>query len=218
MKKLIIFDLDGTLLDTVEDIQVTLNSVLQDYNLPTLTKQEVLQKTGYGAKKLVELAVSDLPCDELEKIYSEYIFRLKNCNNENTSLYSGLAETLTKLKNDGYRLAVVSNKPDDAVNLVCNEKLSSFGFDLFMGNMPGVFNPKPDKSCVEYCLNKLGVKAEDAVYVGDSEVDVQTFINSNMDGIAVLWGFRGKEILVETGAKHLANNPLELYEIIKSFN
>ncbi len=217
-KKLIIFDLDGTLLDTIEDIRVTLNSVLTEYNLPTLTKEEVVQKTGYGAKKLVELAVGNVEKETFENVYLKYADRLKNCNNENTNLYDGLSEVLTKLKSDGYRLAVVSNKPDDAVKAVCNDKLKNYGFDFFMGNIAGAFNPKPDKSCVEYCLNKLGVDGSDAIYVGDSEVDVKTFLNAGLDGIAVLWGFRSESVLRSAGATNVAKDAFELYEIIKSFN
>ncbi len=217
MKKLIIFDLDGTLLDTIEDIRVTLNFVLTEYNLPTLTKEEVIKKTGYGAKKLVELAVGDIDNGTFEEIYFKYANRLKNCNNENTNLYGGLSEILIKLKNDGYRLAVVSNKPDDAVKAVCNDKLSGYGFEFFMGNIAGAFNPKPDKSCVEYCLNKLGVKTKEAIYVGDSEVDVQTFLNAGLDGIAVLWGFRSESVLRSAGATNIAKDAGELYKIIKSF-
>ncbi len=217
MKKLIIFDLDGTLLDTIEDIRVTLNSVLTEYNLKPLTKEEVVQKTGYGAKKLVELSVGDIDKDTFEKIYLEYAKRLKNCNNENTNLYGGLSDVLLKLKSDGYRLAVVSNKPDDAVKAVCNDKLTSYGFDFFMGNIEGAFNPKPDKSCVEYCLNKLGVKTKEAIYVGDSEVDVETFLNAGLDGIAVSWGFRSESILRSAGATNIAKDASELYKIIKNF-
>ena len=216
MKKLIIFDLDGTLLDTVPDLLITLNTTLEKFNLKTLNREEILAKLGYGAKKLVELAVGDIPTEDFEKVYADYCVRLANCDNSLTNLYDGLDVTLKALKNDGYKLAVVSNKPDDAVQVVCKDKLTEYGFDFVMGNRPGEFNPKPDKSCVEYCLKQVGISKEDAIYVGDSEVDVQTFINSDIDGIAVLWGFRGKEILEETGAIRFASTGAELYDIIKS--
>ncbi len=216
MKKLIIFDLDGTLLDTVEDIRYTLNELLKKYELNTLNREETVKKLGYGAKKLVELAVGDVDRDKFELIYSEYVKALANCKNERTVLYDGLDVTLKALKSDGYKLAIVSNKPDDAVQVVCKDKLLEYEFDFVMGNMPGVFNPKPDKSCVEYCLNKMGISNKDAVYVGDSEVDVETFINSDVDGISVLWGFRDKDILEKTGSIRFASTGAELYDIIKS--
>ncbi len=218
MKKLIIFDLDGTLLDTVEDIRYTLNELLKKYGLKTLNKEETIKKLGYGAKKLVELAVGDISQKKTEIIYNEYVKRLANSKNERTVLYDGLDEVLKALKKDGYKLAIVSNKPDDAVKVVVKDKLLDYGFDFVMGNLPGVFNPKPDKSCVEYCLNQMGYSKEEAVYIGDSEVDVETFINSEVDGISVLWGFRDRDILEKFGSTRFASTGAELYEIIKSFN
>ena len=218
MKKLIIFDLDGTLLDTIEDIRYTLNAVLEKYNIKTLNREELIKKVGFGAKRLVELAVPEDKMDKFDLIYSDYATALLNCTNERTVLYDGLDEVLKLLKKDGYRLAVVSNKPDDAVKVVCEQKLGTYGFEFFMGNNAKLFKPKPDKSCVEYCLNKLGVSKKDAVYVGDSEVDVKTYLAAQLDGIGVLWGFRTKETLVEAGCECLASTPQELYEKIKSFN
>lgn len=216
MKKLIIFDLDGTLLDTIPDILITLNASLKKFGLKTLTNEEILFKVGYGARRLVELAVGDINGEEFEKIYADYCIRLANCDNSFTKIYDGLDVCLKALKNDGYKLAIVSNKPDDAVQVVYKDKLFNYGFDFVIGNRPGEFNPKPDKSCVEYCLNKVGVSKEEAIYVGDSEVDVQTFINADIDGIAVLWGFRSKEILEKTGAIRFASTGAELYDKIKS--
>jgi phosphoglycolate phosphatase len=217
MKKLIIFDLDGTLLDTIEDIRFTLNSVLEEYNLKTIDRENLIGKLGFGARRLVELSIPKDNPYLFEPIFDKYAKRLKNSTNERTVLYDGLDGVLKALKKDGYRLAVVSNKPDDAVKVVCEQKLGAYGFEFFMGNDAKLFKPKPDKSCVEYCLNRLGVKKEDAIYVGDSEVDVETFLNAEMDGIGVLWGFRSKETLIDAGCKNIAKTPSELYEIIKSF-
>ncbi len=218
MKKLIIFDLDGTLLDTVDDIFVTLNTTLEKFNLKPINRNEIVSKLGYGAKKLVELSVGDIESSEFEKVYADYCVRLANCENSLTKLYDGLDVCLKALKSDGYKLAVVSNKPEEAVQVVCKDKLNSYGFDFVMGNRPGEFNPKPDKSCVEYCLNKMGINKEDAIYVGDSEVDVQTFLNVEIDGVAVLWGFRSRDILEKAGAIRFAPTGAELYDIIKSLN
>ena len=217
MKKLIIFDLDGTLLDTIEDIRFTLNSVLEEYNFKTIDRENLIGKLGFGARRLVELSIPKDNPYPFEPIFDKYAKRLKNSTNERTVLYDGLDEVLKALKKDGYRLAVVSNKPDDAVKVVCEQKLGAYGFEFFMGNDAKLFKPKPDKSCVEYCLNRLGVKKEDAIYVGDSEVDVETFLNADMDGIGVLWGFRTKDVIINAGCKNIAKTPSELYEIIKSF-
>lgn len=218
MKKLIIFDLDGTLLDTVEDLLFTLNTTLEKFGLKTINREEIIKKLGYGAKRLVELAVGDISNEEFEKVYADYCVRLANCDNSLTKLYDGLDVCLKALKSDGYKLAIVSNKPDDAVQVVYKDKLSEYDFDFVMGNRPGEFNPKPDKSCVEYCLKNVDVDVKDAIYVGDSEVDVQTFLNANIDGIAVLWGFRSKEILEKAGCIRFASTGADLYDIIKSLN
>ncbi len=216
MKKLIIFDLDGTLLDTVEDIRYSLNTTLSKHGLRNLSREEVIKNTGFGAKRLVELSVGNIDKEWCERVYEDYVVELAGCDNSRTVLYDGLDVTLKALKNDGYELAVVSNKPDHIVKIVCEDKLRDYGFKFVMGNMPGVFNPKPDKGCVEYCLEKVGYTKEEAIYVGDSEVDVKTYINAEVDGIGVLWGFRSKKVLEDAGCIRFASSGAELYDIIKS--
>lgn len=216
MKKLVIFDLDGTLLDTLEDIRECINIVLENNGYKTLNKEEVLKCVGYGAKKLVYLAANK-PSDELwEKMFSEYVPLQLQSNNSKTVLYDGLDKVLIELKNRGYKLAIVSNKPDSVTQPVVKQKLGKYGFDFITGNRPELFNPKPDKSCVEYCLNTLGIKKEEAIFVGDSEVDVQTFKGAGVDGIGVLWGFRPKKMLEDAGCERFAENAEQLLnEIIK---
>ena len=216
MKELVIFDLDGTLLDTVNDIKRCLNATLEKNGLKPLTYEETLKNLGYGARALVERSANISDKDKLETIFQEYVSLQKSCDNSLTCLYDGLDETLIKLKELGYKIAIVSNKPDSVTQIVVNQKLSKYGFDFVTGNRPELFNPKPDKSCVEYCLNTLGVKKENAVFVGDSEVDVQTFINAGVEGVGVTWGFRAKELLVDAGCVHFANNANELLEKIRS--
>lgn len=218
MKKLIIFDLDGTLLNTIEDIRECLNKTLEKYGFPTLNKEETLKRLGFGAKKLVELAVPSNDKNLVEKVFNDYVPLQASSDNSKTVLYNGLDGVLKELKKLGYMLAVVSNKPDSVTQIVCEQKLGSYGFDFITGNQPDRFNPKPDKSCVEYCLNSLGIKKEEAIFVGDSEVDVQTFINAGVDGIGVTWGFRPKQILVDAGCACFADTASELLREIKNFN
>ena len=218
MKKLIIFDLDGTLLYTIDDILDSLNKTLINNGYPTITSKQVLSMLGYGAKELVRRALNNPNEEVLERIFTEYVAIQKQSTNEKTRLYDGLDEVLISLKQSGYMLAIVSNKPDNVTQVVCNQLLSKYNFDFITGNRPGVFNPKPDKTCVEYCLNTLNVTNNEAIYVGDSEVDVQTFINSNVDGIGVTWGYRPKQILVDFGCKNFASTPLELLDAIKKLS
>ncbi|MBE5744255.1 MAG: HAD family hydrolase [Clostridiales bacterium] len=216
MKKLVIFDLDGTLLDTLEDIRECINVVLENNGYKTLSKSEVLKCVGYGAKKLVYLAANKPDDEKWEKMFNEYVPLQLASDNSKTVLYDGLDNVLVELKNRGYKLAIVSNKPDSVTQPVVKQKLGKYGFDFITGNRPELFNPKPDKSCVEYCLNTLSIKKEDAIFVGDSEVDVQTFKGAGVDGIGVLWGFRPKEMLVDAGCERFAENAEQLLnEIIK---
>lgn len=217
MKKLIIFDLDGTLLDTVEDLRYCVNKLLEKHGYKTLSSQEIVKCLGYGAKQLVYLAAGKPDKETHEKLFKEYVPMQEKSDNSLTKLYDGLDSVLLKLKELGYKLAIVSNKPDSVTQIVVEQKLGSYGFDFVTGNRPELFNPKPDKSCVEYCLNTLGVDKEDAIFVGDSEVDVQTFIGAGIDGIGVTWGFRPKEMLVQAGCKYFADTADELLNQIIKF-
>ena len=217
MKKLIIFDLDGTLLNTLEDIRDCMNKVLENNGYRTLNPDEILKCVGYGAKKLVYLAAGQPDNETHERLFKEYVPLQQASDNSKTVLYDGLDSVLVALKQKGYKLAIVSNKPDSVTQIVVEQKLSKYGFDFVTGNRPELFNPKPDKSCVEFCLNTLGVDKEDAIFVGDSEVDVQTFMNAGIDGIGVLWGFRKKSDMEEKGCVHFASTAEELLEKILKF-
>lgn len=213
MKKAVIFDLDGTLLNTIYDITDCLNEILKKYGLKTYDYKQTLKMVGRGARYLVK-AATNLEGDMFEKIYSDYVTLQENCKNEKTCLYDGVGELLETLDSEGYVLAVVSNKPDSVAQVVKKDKFSKYNFAYFAGNKEGVPS-KPDKMCVEYCLNAIGVKKENAFYVGDSEVDVATAKNADIKCAGVLWGFRDRSELESNGCKLFAANTSELYEIIK---
>lgn len=217
MKKLIIFDLDGTLLDTVEDLRYCVNLVLEKHGYKTVSSERIVECLGYGAKQLVYLAAGKPDKETHEKLFAEYVPLQEKSDNRYTSLYDGLDELLIKLKQLGFKLAIVSNKPDSITQIVVNQKLSKYGFDFVTGNRPELFNPKPDKSCVEYCLSSLGIDKKDALFIGDSEVDVQTFIGAGIDGIGVTWGFRPKKTLIDAGCINFADTANQLLEEILKF-
>ena len=216
MKNTVIFDLDGTLLYTLEDIMDSVNDALSKFNLPTITIEQTLSYVGRGAKSLMEQATKLPAGEEFDKIFDYFIKVYENNSNEKTRLYDGLDELLIKLKKDGFKLAIVSNKPNEATQAVYKQLLSKYNFDFVVGNILGVFKPKPDKSCVDYCLQNLNSKAEECIYVGDSDVDVLTAKGSNLDGVGVLWGYRTKEELLAVGCTRFANNAKELEEYIYS--
>ncbi len=217
MKNTVIFDLDGTLLYTIEDICDSVNDALTKFNLPTITVNECVKMVGKGGRVLMKKA-SNLPDgEEFEKLLSCYVKLQEENQNVKTRLYDGLDELLIKLKKDGFKIAVLSNKPNDITQVVANQFFTKYNFDFIVGNIMGVFKPKPDKSCVEYTLQNLNSKKEECIYVGDSDVDMLTAIGSGIDEIGVLWGYRTKQDLLNAGATRFANNAKELEKLIYSF-
>ena len=213
MKKALIFDLDGTLLNTIYDITDCLNATLKKFGLKTHTYDETLKMVGRGAKYLVK-AATNLDGEKFDEVYNDYVELQKNCKNEKTCIYDGMGELLKALDSEGYILAVVSNKPDSVAQVVKKDKFKGYNFAYFAGNKEGV-PTKPDKGCVEHCLKEIGVEKDNAVYVGDSEVDVDTAKNAGVKCVGVLWGFREKSELLSHGCENFAATAKELYSIIK---
>lgn len=217
MKNTVIFDLDGTLLYTIEDICDSVNDALTKFNLPTITVDECVKMVGKGGRVLMEKA-SKLPdSEEFEELLKYYIGVQESNQNLKTRLYDGLDELLLKLKKDGFKIAILSNKPNEPTQAVAKQFFTKYNFDFIVGNIMGVFKPKPDKSCVDYTLQNLNAKKEECIYVGDSDVDMLTAIGSGIDEIGVLWGYRTKQDLLNAGATRFANNAKELEKLIYSF-
>ena len=217
MKKLVIFDLDGTLLYTLEDIRKSLNFVLEKHGYRAVSLEKTETLVGNGAKNLIASASGESG-EKLDELFLELSAVMKSCDNALTVLYAGLDGELLKLKNAGFKLAIVSNKPDGAVQEIYKQKLSKFGFDYVAGANPSLYAVKPDKACVEYCLNALGVQKQDAVYVGDSEVDAKTAKNAGIDCVSVLWGYRRKEQILGGGGYNFISEPSELYDAVMKLN
>lgn len=216
MKTTILFDLDGTLLYTIKDIKYCLNQIITKYGYDAVDEQTTLKCIGYGAKELIIRATGEKDALKIENMLKEYLVLQQACDNSKTELYPGLNELLPMLKKDGYKLGIVSNKPDTATQVVYKQLLSKYNFDFVTGCVDHL-SPKPSADLVNLCLQNLNSTKEETLYVGDSEVDVKTFVNAQVDGIGVLWGYRQKELLVKEGCKHFAVNTDELYSIIKSF-
>lgn len=212
----IIFDLDGTLLDTLEDLKTAVNYALSACNMPVRTLEEIRQFVGNGVKKLMVRAVPEgeqNPAFERAfELFKEYYG--EHCNDA-TKAYDGIPEFLEVLKNAGYVLAIVSNKIDSAV-----QDLNSRYFpqvDVAIGDRENL-KRKPEPDSVFLALKELGRTKEEAVYIGDSEVDLQTAQNAGLACISVLWGFRDREFLAENGAKIFAENPIEIPDILSEMN
>ena len=214
MKKLVIFDLDGTLVNSLGDLSFCMNKMLKEYGLPEVSIEETIKFIGYGAKKYVELSMKGKLLDKLEECLSVYSNYLATYSGKNSHVYEGLEEIIYKLKEEGVLLGVVTNKPQDATELVINTFFKKNTFNEICGIKEG-FLPKPDITAVNYVINKYGIDKKDVLFVGDSEIDMKTAVNADVDSVGVLWGFRSIEELTKAGGKTFVKTAKELYNIIK---
>ena len=206
----VLFDLDGTLVNSLEDIANAMNSVLSHYNYPTHTLADYKSFTGKGILSLVHVALSKTTRDEntVASCHQQFLeIYGENCT-VNTKPYDGIIALLDELKARQLKLAVFSNKADH------------FTKKIVEALMPGYFNSvaglkieahkKPNPLVALQICEQLNIKPEETIYVGDTNVDMQTATNATMYGVGVLWGFRSKEELIENGAKQTLNHPLDL--------
>ena len=209
MDRALIFDLDGTLLDTLGDLCASANYALCQSGFPERTLDEVRRFVGNGVHKLIERAVPQgTPREELEVCF-HYFQRhyLVHCQ-DTTRLYPAVADMLQEVKADGYRTAIVSNKLQAGVDELYETYFRDV-VDLAIGERPGL-RRKPAPDMVLFALRQLGLPSSRAIYIGDSEVDYQTAQSSGLPCISVLWGFRSYPELVAAGATCFVSNPLEL--------
>lgn len=216
MKKIstVIFDLDGTLLDSLQDLADSTNHVLAQFGYPVHTLEDIRRFVGNGVRVLMERAVPDnLTPTEFETVFSEFkAYYVDHCMDK-TKPYPGINELLEKLKANHYKVAIVSNKLQGGVD----ELYARFFKDLVqvaVGECPEV-KRKPNPDMVNKALEKLGSTADEAVYVGDSDVDLATARNSGLPCISVLWGFRDRDFLIQNGATHLVSNPDEIVSLLQ---
>ena len=213
-KTTVVFDLDGTLLDTLKDLAEAVNYALRKQGMPERTLEEVRRFVGNGVRLLMIRAVPD---GESNPLFEETFDLFKtyygeHCN-DNTKPYDGIMELLSTLKEKGYAVAIVSNKIDFAVKEL-NELYFKGIVPVAIGEKEGI-RRKPAPDTVFEALKELGKTKEEAVYVGDSDVDIETAKNAGMPCISVLWGFRDKEFLDEHGATHYAKNAEDVLRLVE---
>lgn len=211
--KTVIFDLDGTLLNTLDDLKDSVNATLSAYGFPERSLDEVRKFVGNGVARLMELAVPWQLENEQAKEMLEF-FKMhyaKNCNHK-TRPYDGILTLLEQLKNQGYQLAIVSNKFDAAVKDLNQLYFSKF-IDVAVGQREGV-RRKPFPDTVNIALEEVGCSAEEVLYIGDSEVDVETAKNAGLRLLAVDWGFRTRDELVRSGAQYIAEKPEDIIDYL----
>ncbi len=208
---LVIFDMDGTILNTLEDLLESTNAALAANGFPERSLAEVRRFVGNGIAKLIERAVPEgTPADVRGRVLADFKEHYAVHCADHTHPYAGVPELLADLRARGVLTAVVSNKADFAVQTLARDYFPGL-FDCVLGEKEGIAK-KPAPDMVNAVLNKLGVAPAGARYVGDSEVDVETARNSGLSGVFVTWGFRSVETLRAAGAAVLAATPAELAE------
>lgn len=205
-----IFDLDGTLLDSLEDLKDAVNHALRLSGLPERTIDEVRGFVGNGVGKLVERSVpggkDNCHFPQVMEDFNSY-YLLHSC--DKTQPYPGVTDLLGRLRSKGKRVAVVSNKFDKAVKLLIARYFNGL-VEVAIGEKPGI-SRKPAPDTVVEALRELGADGSGAVYIGDSDVDVLTARNAGLPCISVLWGFRSREFLEKHGAQTFVSSPKEIF-------
>lgn len=211
--KAVIFDMDGTLLNTLEDLADALNMALKMNNLPLRSLDEVRRFVGNGIRNLVIRAVPEGVANPIfEKTYQDFKEYYDEHCKDKTDAYPGIRMLLTELKNRGIAMAIVSNKIDSAVKKL-NEQYFSEYIQVAIGEKIGIARkPAPDTALE--ALKELGIDRKNAIYVGDSDVDIETAKNAGMNCVSITWGFRDAEFLKEHGASTIIDRPEELLTIV----
>ncbi len=210
MKTGILFDLDGTLLSTLEDLTDAVNYTLNYFGCPERTIEEVCTFVGYGAEQLLRSALpgaeNDPPIDRVMAVYQPYYAAHSQ---DKTRPYDGILQALTELRKV-YPVGIVSNKPDVSTKPLCKHY---FGEDIYALGQHAGCPKKPAPDMLYRAMADMGV--EKCIYVGDSEVDVQTAQNAGMPILSVLWGFRDRDCLARHGATHFCDDPNQLFACLK---
>lgn len=221
MKNVCIFDLDGTLVDTLDSLTISANLTMKELGLDTITKDQCRSFIGNGARFLVEKAVENTKKDFTEEYIDEAVniyFRVfaDNCM-YNVVPYDGMNEVLTDLKNQGYRFAILSNKPHERTVETAVTLYGERYFEVVQGQCDSVPR-KPDPESIRYVMSQMGVEKESCIYIGDSEVDIMTGKAAEIVTVGVSWGFRDRSLLEDAKATAIVDNPRELLEALNEMN
>ncbi len=211
--KAVFFDLDGTLLYTLQDLANSFNHVLENHNFPTHSLDKYREFIGYGVRALVEKALPEnvgSDPEQFKAILAEYAKVYGNVGKPTTEPYDGIMDLLKELQKREYKLAIITNKPHDrALEVV--DKFFPDTFSHIIGQKAGV-PVKPDPTLTVPLLDELGLQPQEVLYIGDSEVDMQLSYNANFTSIGVSWGYEDVPELEAAGAKIIINHPLEVLD------
>ena len=210
--RLVCFELDGTLLDTIGGLTASLNAARRMNGLAPQTEEQVKSFINNGVVRFIERSLAEDPgsysVELMDRVLKDNITYYESHCLENTLPYNGIVEVLTRLKSDGMLLACISNKNDEPARKLIDHFFPDL-FDYVSGSKEGV-ERKPSYEPVERCLFSLGIENSDAVYIGDTDTDIMTAKNSRMCSISCTWGYKTREFLVENGAVNICSDPLDL--------
>ena len=209
--KAIVFDMDGTILDTLDELTKSLNYVFARHGLPALTQDAIRPCLGFGYDGFIDKAAPDAP-ELLRRTMTEEFIAYYSAHCQTTTFpYAGIPQVLGRLKAAGYHMAIVSNKGQGAVSELHDEYFKDY-VDFSLGETP-MYRKKPAPDMVWEALKRLGCAKDDAIYVGDSEVDKETADNAGLDAALVTWGFRDRDFLESLQPTYLIDTREELGEL-----
>ena len=219
MIKAVLFDLDGTLVDTLEDLTDATNYALEKNGYKTLNKEQVKEYIGNGNYNLMEKAIGKKTAkEEIEKCLNDFFdFYKDNCTKK-TKPYKDIVKLLKGLKENGIMACVVTNKADSMTQLLVPEVFKGeFTFDCVLGQCPDI-PKKPQPHMVYVVMNEIGVNADECFFVGDSYTDMLAGGSSGNIPVGVLWGYRDEKELKDNGARFIVNEPMQILDLIKEIN
>jgi phosphoglycolate phosphatase len=211
--KAVVFDMDGTLLDTLEDLADAMNRVLAARGLPVHPVDAYRLFVGSGARNLVLRTLPQDRADMAPECLQDFLREYESNWQVKTRLYDGVADLLDALRARHIPMAVLTNKPQEFAELCMGAFLSDWDFALTLGQMPGV-PVKPDPAGPRQVIRHLGVEPQEILYLGDTDVDMQTATGAGMFPVGVTWGFRSEEELKASGAAEILHHPMELLRLL----
>lgn len=215
MIKAVLFDLDGTLVNSLGDLAASTNYALSEFGFPTHETECFKYFVGDGMPKLIERALPEEKRDEntRKRVLATFMEHYRAHFADRTAAYEGIGELISALRDMGLKTAVISNKVQE-MTLVVVQKLFGDCFEVVCGKQEG-FPTKPDPALTLKVMGQLGVTPEECVLIGDSGMDAAAAVNAGCIGIGVLWGFRTRDELLKNGAKYIAEKPQDIISILK---
>ncbi|MBQ7119609.1 MAG: HAD family hydrolase [Oscillospiraceae bacterium] len=213
--KAVLFDLDGTLLNTLSDLTDSVNFMLENFGFPTHSEQKIRSIVGHGVKNLISRALPPDASEELfEKALSTYKAHYETNQINKTAPYAGIPAMLRELKSRGIKLAIVSNKHNEATQFLSRHYFGDL-IDFTIGNCD-FLEKKPAPDMANYVLDKLDISKNEAVFAGDAETDILTAKNAGLPCITVTWGFRDRDELIGSGAEIFVDEPKDFISVIEN--